>query len=110
MVAVTKDQNLKIVNLKTGRTLHDIRGSFEITDVLNHYIDSGGLFWRLYDGQWTDAGTVASLLRAADFMKVTSVISFTKQALQKLGPQASRLARLEGLTAHAHAVDIRLKR
>ena len=51
-----------------------------------------------------------SLLRAADFMKVTSVISFTKQALQKLGPQASRLARLEGLTAHAHAVDIRLKR
>jgi glucose-1-phosphate thymidylyltransferase len=42
------------------------RGEFEITDVLNHYIPDGGLFSRVYDGQWTDAGTVASLLRAAE--------------------------------------------
>jgi len=42
------------------------RGEFEITDVLNHYIPEGGLFTRIYDGQWTDAGTVASLLRAAE--------------------------------------------
>jgi glucose-1-phosphate thymidylyltransferase len=42
------------------------RGEFEITDVLNHYIDNGGLFTRVYDGHWTDAGTVPSLLRAAE--------------------------------------------
>ena len=41
------------------------RGEFEITDVLNHYIPKGGLFTRVYDGQWADAGTVSSLLRAA---------------------------------------------
>jgi glucose-1-phosphate thymidylyltransferase len=41
------------------------RGEFEITDVLNHYIANGGLFWRRYEGHWTDAGTVPSLLHAA---------------------------------------------
>ena len=41
------------------------RGEFEITDVLNHYIPDGRLFTRIYDGHWTDAGTVPSLLRAA---------------------------------------------
>ena len=43
------------------------RGEFEITDVLNHYIPHGGLFTRVYDGNWADAGTVSSLLRAAEF-------------------------------------------
>ena len=41
------------------------RGEFEITDVLNHYIPAGGLYAPRYDGEWTDAGTVSSLLRAA---------------------------------------------
>jgi glucose-1-phosphate thymidylyltransferase len=41
------------------------RGEFEITDVLNAYIP-GRLFTRVYEGHWTDAGTVASLLRAAE--------------------------------------------
>jgi glucose-1-phosphate thymidylyltransferase len=45
------------------------RGEFEITDVLNHYVPSGGLFTRIYDGHWTDAGTVASLLRAAELAR-----------------------------------------
>ena len=40
------------------------RGELEITDVLNHYIGRGGLYAPLYEGQWTDAGTVASLLHA----------------------------------------------
>ena len=43
------------------------RGEFEITDVLNHYIPQGGLFSPIYEGHWTDAGTVTSLLRAAEF-------------------------------------------
>jgi glucose-1-phosphate thymidylyltransferase len=42
------------------------RGEFEITDVLNHYIPGGGLFTEVYTGDWTDAGTVTSLLRAAE--------------------------------------------
>jgi glucose-1-phosphate thymidylyltransferase len=42
------------------------RGEFEITDVLNHYIPDGRLYAPLYEGHWTDAGTVPSLLRAAE--------------------------------------------
>ena len=41
------------------------RGELEITDVLNHYIPRARLFARRYDGDWTDAGTVQSLLKAA---------------------------------------------
>jgi glucose-1-phosphate thymidylyltransferase len=36
------------------------RGEFEITDVLNHYIPDGRLFWREYTGHWSDAGTIES--------------------------------------------------
>jgi glucose-1-phosphate thymidylyltransferase len=42
------------------------RGEFEITDVLNHALRSGRLFSRIYEGHWADAGTVPSLLRAAE--------------------------------------------
>ena len=45
------------------------RGEFEITDVLNHYIPDGGLFSRIYEGHWTDAGTVPSLIRAAELAR-----------------------------------------
>lgn len=45
------------------------RGEFEITDVLNHYIPGGNLFTRVYEGHWTDAGTVPSLLRAAELAR-----------------------------------------
>jgi glucose-1-phosphate thymidylyltransferase len=41
------------------------RGEFEITDVLNHYIEHGGLFTRHFEGRWHDAGTIESLLEAA---------------------------------------------
>ncbi len=40
------------------------RGELEITDVLNHYLARGGLFWRRYEGHWSDAGTIESLLGA----------------------------------------------
>ncbi len=42
------------------------RGEFEITDVLNHYIPGKRLFAPVYEGHWADAGTVPSLLRAAE--------------------------------------------
>jgi hypothetical protein len=34
--------------------------------VLNHYIPDGRLFWREYEGHWSDAGTVDSLLHASE--------------------------------------------
>ena len=45
------------------------RGEFEITDVLNHYIPDGRLFSQVYDGHWADAGTVPSLIRAAELAR-----------------------------------------
>jgi glucose-1-phosphate thymidylyltransferase len=45
------------------------RGEFEITDVLNHYIPGGGLYTKVYEGHWADAGTVGSLLRAAELAR-----------------------------------------
>ncbi len=45
------------------------RGEFEITDVLNHYVPGGNLFTQVYEGHWTDAGTVPSLLRASEMAR-----------------------------------------
>jgi glucose-1-phosphate thymidylyltransferase len=59
------------------------RGELEITDVLNHYIPNGRLFTRVYDGHWTDAGTVPSLLRAAE-------MAAADDAAGRLAPPTSR--------------------
>lgn len=50
-----------------------------------------------------------SVLNSNTFLKATSIISFDQKAFNKLGPYASQLAQLEGLTAHANAVDVRLR-
>ena len=49
-----------------------------------------------------------SVLQANAFLKATSIVSLTKQAFQKLGPDASRFAEMESLTAHAAAINVRL--
>jgi glucose-1-phosphate thymidylyltransferase len=54
------------------------RGELEITDLLNHYLPDR-LFARRFEGLWTDAGTVTSLIRAAE-----------------LAEQESRASRLSG--------------
>lgn len=41
------------------------RGELEITDVNNHYLSKGQLSFSVMKGQWTDAGTFASLYRAS---------------------------------------------
>ena len=61
------------------------RGEFEITDVLNHYIPDRGLFAPVYEGHWADAGTVPSLLRAAE-------IAAEHAAQGNLAPPPSRPA------------------
>ncbi|TFG67609.1 MAG: spore coat protein [Thermomicrobiales bacterium] len=65
------------------KLLPSLRGELEITDVLNHYIPGGRLFSPVYDGHWTDAGTVPSLLRAAE-------LAAADDAAGKLAPPVSR--------------------
>ncbi len=52
----------------------------------------------------------ASALSVEDFVKKTSFISYTKEALAAHGPAAVTLARAEGLEAHARSVEERLKK
>ncbi len=56
------------------------------------------------------AGTArfASGLSANDFMRRSSVLSFTRAGLEALAGDVRRLAEKEGLTGHAASVDIRL--
>jgi glucose-1-phosphate thymidylyltransferase len=44
------------------------RGELEITDVLNYYIPDNKLFWREYEGEWSDAGTIESLQAASELV------------------------------------------
>jgi histidinol dehydrogenase len=44
-----------------------------------------------------------------DFVKKMSVISFSREALKKMGSHIIRLAYMEGLEAHARAVEKRLE-
>jgi histidinol dehydrogenase len=50
----------------------------------------------------------AAPVNVDDFRKVISVIGLNDRALRRIGPAAARLARAEGLHAHAAAVQIRL--
>jgi len=57
------------------------------------------------------AGTARffSPLGVEDFVKRSSIVSFSRPALQGLASEVIHLARLEGLEAHARAVEIRVK-
>jgi histidinol dehydrogenase len=50
----------------------------------------------------------ASPLGVYDFLKVTSVVSLDEATLAELGPAAVAIARVEGFTAHARAIERRL--
>jgi histidinol dehydrogenase len=51
----------------------------------------------------------SSPLSVDDFTKKSSIISYSKQAIEENGPKIAAFARLEGLEAHARAVEERLK-
>lgn len=53
------------------------------------------------------AARYASSLGVGDFIKDTSVIAYSEKRIEKTGAMISRLARAEGLEAHARAVEIR---
>jgi histidinol dehydrogenase len=48
-------------------------------------------------------------LNVDDFTKKSSVIRYSEQALKENGEKISAFARLEGLEAHARAIDVRLE-
>jgi histidinol dehydrogenase len=52
----------------------------------------------------------SSGLSVLDFLKRTSLLKLTPEALRTLAPSALTLARAEGLDAHARSVAIRLNR
>jgi len=62
----------------------------------NHVLPTGG------------TARFASPLGVYDFVKRTSLIEAAPRTLARLGPVVARLARLEGLDAHARSVDRRL--
>jgi len=62
----------------------------------NHVLPTGG------------AARFASPLGAYDFVARTSIIEASARTIEKLGPAAARLARMEGFEGHARAVELRL--
>ena len=52
----------------------------------------------------------ASPLNVNDFLKIISVVAVSDELTQALGRFGAAIARSEGLTAHAHALEVRLGR
>jgi histidinol dehydrogenase len=50
-----------------------------------------------------------SPLSVDDFMKKSSIVSFSKAGLERLGKEIVQIAELEGLSAHARSVSIRIE-
>ena len=61
----------------------------------NHVLPTGG------------SARFASPLGAYDFLKRTSIIEASVDAIAVLGPDVARLARMEGFEAHARAMELR---
>ena len=51
----------------------------------------------------------SSPLSVFDFLKLTSIVALDDEAIKSLGSAAATIARAEGLTAHAKAVEMRLE-
>jgi histidinol dehydrogenase len=62
----------------------------------NHTLPTGG------------CARFASALSTTHFLKRTSVVYYAESALRAEGPDAIRLAEIEGLSAHANAIRVRL--
>ncbi len=64
----------------------------------NHILPTGG------------TARFSSPLGVYDFVKRTSVLKFSAEALQKYGREAERFARMEGLDGHGESIAVRLAR
>lgn len=79
-----------------GPTTPEVLGDYLLGP--NHVLPTGG------------TARFASPLGVRDFVRFTSVMSASAEALARLGPAAARLAEAEGLGAHAAAIRARRKR
>jgi len=52
----------------------------------------------------------ASPLGVHDFLKASSIVQLDRETLEAVGPAAAEIARAEGLTGHARAVEARLRK
>jgi histidinol dehydrogenase len=48
-------------------------------------------------------------LSVIDYLKVISIQQLSSEALHRLGPAITTLARAEGLEAHARSVEVRIR-
>jgi histidinol dehydrogenase len=76
---------------------HSVESIGDYTAGPSHVMPTGG------------SAAYASPLGVQDFLKVMSVVNLDQAIVDKIGPSASAIARAEGLTGHAHAVEGRLK-
>lgn len=97
-----------------------IKNPFEILEEINH---AGAIFIGEYSPESVGdyfagpshvlptckSARFFSPLGVEDFLKRSSIISYTKQALAKSGKEIINLANLEGFDAHANAVKVRLE-
>jgi glucose-1-phosphate thymidylyltransferase len=68
------------------RTLRpSARGEFEITDLLNHYLERDGLVHTVFEGDWMDAGTIEALLETSTF---AAQFAGETEVATALGPDA----------------------
>jgi histidinol dehydrogenase len=77
---------------------HSVESIGDYTAGPSHVMPTGG------------SAAYASPLGVQDFLKVMSVVRLDQQTVDKIGPPASAIARAEGLTGHARAVESRLHR
>jgi histidinol dehydrogenase len=52
----------------------------------------------------------SSPINVEEFIKIISIVGLNETGMRQLGPAAAKIARSEGLTAHARAVERRLER
>lgn len=78
-----------------GSTAAEVFGDY--SSGLNHTLPTSG------------AARYTGGLSVRDFVKVLTTLRATKEGVSLIGRDAGRLARLEGLSAHAEAADLRLK-
>jgi histidinol dehydrogenase len=77
---------------------HSVESIGDYTAGPSHVMPTGG------------SAAYASPLGVQDFLKVMSIVRLDQQTVDKIGPPAAAIARAEGLTGHARAVESRLRR
>jgi histidinol dehydrogenase len=75
---------------------HSVESIGDYTAGPSHVMPTGG------------SATYSSPLGVQDFLKVMSVVRLDQKTVDKIGPPAAAIARAEGLTGHARAVEARL--